>query len=297
VALDKPLARFSFSNYGFALLGGVVEAASGLSWEQHVRERILDPLEMHDTIVTPSGYEPDCAMGYLARDEAGAARPVPFIATRGFTPSAGAASTVNDLARFAAFSLGREDSPVLSAYSLREMYTIQWLQPDWKNGCGLGTDIFRCGEWTVGGHDGGYKGFLSSFMVIRDRGVGAIVLANSLAADPHRMAERLLSMAVPYIDVPGRPATEPRSEWSRFTGAYHNDWGEMEVVIRGGRLQAVPLRFADAPAEILEPTDDPCAFTIVRDGHSGDKARFELEVNGDVRKLWMGSEYVLPRRA
>ena len=51
---DKPLEfepgeRFAYSNSGYFLLGYIVEKASGLSYEQFVRQFVFEPLGMKDS--------------------------------------------------------------------------------------------------------------------------------------------------------------------------------------------------------------------------------------------------------
>ena len=79
-----PLQEHSYSNLGYTLLGGVIEAVSGMAWGDYIQRNILDPLGMSNTIVTPNGSEGNLATGYLAYDANYRRAPVPFIDTRGF---------------------------------------------------------------------------------------------------------------------------------------------------------------------------------------------------------------------
>lgn len=66
----EPGAVFRYSNSGYFLLGAVIEQVTGRSYEQNLRERILDPLGMKDT-----GYDhnelplPKHAAGYRRQGE------------------------------------------------------------------------------------------------------------------------------------------------------------------------------------------------------------------------------------
>src|SRR5438477_303577 len=42
-------SKFAYDNLMYIAAGGVIEAVTGKSWEDYVRERILTPLGMHDT--------------------------------------------------------------------------------------------------------------------------------------------------------------------------------------------------------------------------------------------------------
>ena len=48
------------------------------------------------------------------------------------------ASSVNDLAKYMRFHLSTEDTPILSAYSLREMHRVRSMENDWTSGNGIG---------------------------------------------------------------------------------------------------------------------------------------------------------------
>jgi CubicO group peptidase (beta-lactamase class C family) len=48
----EPGTRWSYSNTGYILLGRIVEKVSGKPFEQFLRERILTPLDMTDTLST-----------------------------------------------------------------------------------------------------------------------------------------------------------------------------------------------------------------------------------------------------
>jgi CubicO group peptidase (beta-lactamase class C family) len=127
-----PVQEFKYSNLAYALLSGVVEAASGQAYADYIQANILDPLGMRDTLIAPTGDEAALATGYLRTDAQYARKPASFMDASGFTPAAGLASTVNDLAKYAAFHLSTEANGVLSPHTLRDMHRIHWLDPKWE---------------------------------------------------------------------------------------------------------------------------------------------------------------------
>jgi len=46
---STPGEKYAYSNSGIVILGAVIEAVSGLSYSEYLKENILDPLGMHDT--------------------------------------------------------------------------------------------------------------------------------------------------------------------------------------------------------------------------------------------------------
>ncbi len=92
-----PGTRFEYSNLGYAILGLVVAAASGVSYDDFVRVRLLRPLGM-----TRTGYEAaefsagNLALGY--RRGPSGWQEVPFDPHGAFAPMGGIFSCVRDLA-------------------------------------------------------------------------------------------------------------------------------------------------------------------------------------------------------
>lgn len=99
----EPGAQWEYSNYGFMLLGAVVERVGGTSYYDQVAARVHAPAGMTATGSAPEdSLVPGRSVGYTRQGGAGAlvsnASTLPY---RG-TPAGGGYSTVGDLARFAA---------------------------------------------------------------------------------------------------------------------------------------------------------------------------------------------------
>lgn len=294
--VNPPLLEFGYSNLGYTLLGGIVEVVSGESWAAYIQKHILAPLDMQNTLVTPTSQD-ELSAGYFIPDDQHNRKAVPFVETKGFSPSASMASSVSDLAKYARFHLSTQDNGVLSSHTLREMHQIQWLYKDWAGGYGLGTAVQRIGDWTVSGHSGGYKGYVTQFVMCREHNTGVIVLSNSLDGDPYQLVERAYKLVLPEILKITKPApAEPKPEWQEFVGSYLADWGEVVVLVRDGQLQMVNLRNLNVPPGILEPTEHPNEFILKEPGNPWETARFELDAAGKVIRLWGRNEYLLPKR-
>lgn len=95
-----PGARTEYSNYGFMLLGRIVEVVSGQSYDDYIAGHIFAPAHMSSSGNAPESVNlPRRATGYTigAKGLASAADGQPW---RG-TPAGGGYSTVGDLAKFA----------------------------------------------------------------------------------------------------------------------------------------------------------------------------------------------------
>lgn len=96
----EPGSRFAYSNYGFLLLGLLIEKASGKSYYDYVRESIYKPAGMTSTDSLPeTDYVPDRSVGYL-KGRKGWEPNNTTLPWRG-TSAGGGYATVRDLMQFA----------------------------------------------------------------------------------------------------------------------------------------------------------------------------------------------------
>ncbi|HEY6278965.1 MAG TPA: serine hydrolase domain-containing protein [Streptosporangiaceae bacterium] len=225
-----PGTRFEYSNLGYAILGRVISAVSGMSYLDFVSERLLRPLAMTRTGFDTAPFDVmDLARGYrrsadrweeLAPDGNGA-----------FAPMGGVFSCVADLARWvsgftAAFPPAEPAAGgphPLARATRREMQLPQAMLPPpaldrlpgdpasgGPVGYGFGLFIDRNPRGRVVGHSGGYPGFGSNMRWHPATGLGVIVLANSTYAAAPTLAARMLDAVLrlhgPAWTAPGGPA-------------------------------------------------------------------------------------------
>jgi CubicO group peptidase (beta-lactamase class C family) len=209
-----PGTRFEYSNLGYAILGMVVTAASGMPYADFVRSRLLTPLGMGRSGFEAGEFAPDgLARGYR-RGLAGWEE-VPFDPHGAFAPMGGVFSTVRDLAAWvsglaAAFPPGdTPDAHPLSAASRRQMQLPQvvtgWASryplPGGPSG-GPGTYGFGLfideepGLGRVVSHSGGYPGFGSNMRWHPATGIGVIALGNGTYAPMSPLAAQVLTAIV-----------------------------------------------------------------------------------------------------
>lgn len=182
-----PGTTFTYSNLGYALLGRVIESASGSDYRAFVRERLLDPLGLTRTAFEFNRYEGDeAALG--ARHLDGEWDYVPFSGPGAFSPIGGLFSTVNDLARWAgwladAFDPAGTDEYPLSRASRREMQQGQRIvtgRSEHPMGYGLGLFVEHYGkQGPVASHSGGYPGCSAHMRWSTELGLGVVAFENA----------------------------------------------------------------------------------------------------------------------
>ncbi len=287
-----PFQKFAYSNLGYSLLGGIIEAVTSQTWADYLKANVLDPLGMSETRTQPSADDPLLATGYT-REKAGNRRePFGFWLMNSFEASANFASSVNDLVKYARFHLGLADGAVLSPYSLMDMHRVHWLNADWQGGYGLGMGLHRIKDWVISGHGGGYPGYLTAFSLCREHKTGVIALTNALGGDPHVYVEQAYKLVQPEIikaTADDKPAAQ--AHWRKFVGVYESEWARQKVVIRDNQLQLISLDWLDDKPTILHPTDEPTVFTLEQAGQSNETLRFELNAAEEVARMWERNEY------
>jgi CubicO group peptidase (beta-lactamase class C family) len=305
--LFEPGTGYQYSNLAIALAGEVVAAASGESYANFVRARILEPLGMASTFVElPTPDLPRLATGYLVSRPDGSQPLAPGTDARGLTPAANLSSTVEDLARFVSAHLGGGrplEERLLRASTLREMHRVQWLSPSWSSGRGLGFSIWPRDGRTLVGHGGWVAGHRAQIAFDPESRLGVIVLTNSDEGGPGAYVRQAFDLVVPAIEKAIEPPPEPApvlADASRYVGAYHNPWGEVsEVLVMGGKLVIYDHSYP--------PTDNPegSITRLVPDGEhafrmeapAGRRGRpvvFELLEDGRVARVKKGENYLFP---
>lgn len=289
-----PYDKFAYSNLGYSLLGGIIEAVSGQSWAAYLQQHILNPLEMSATYPVPNADDARLANGYSRFDGDYTRRTMPFFLMNGFEASANFASSINDLVKYMRFHLSKGQTPILSGHTLRDMHRIHWLYDKWDGGYGLGLGLYKIKDWVISGHSGGYPGYLTHFTVCREHNAGVIVLTNAVDSNPFQYTEQAYKLVLPEI-IKATKKAEPEADpvWEKYVGDYVSDWSYDKVLIRDGQLQVVSLDYMDDPPTTLKPTDEAHVFVIQAQNQSNETVRFELDADGNVFKIWYRNEYSL----
>jgi D-alanyl-D-alanine-carboxypeptidase/D-alanyl-D-alanine-endopeptidase len=177
--------KYEYSNYGYALLGHVLETVSKKPFERLLRERLLEPLEMTDTAITLGPkQERRLAAFHWSEDPERKERAVR--ARYGDVAAfIGLSSSVDDLARFVAAHLQRVDgtsAPVSSFVrtSMGEARAETYADAVYRVEIGLGW--FRETRLDDGSviqfHPGEVDGHTSGLFLAPTLGLGVVVLQN-----------------------------------------------------------------------------------------------------------------------
>jgi CubicO group peptidase (beta-lactamase class C family) len=166
--LFEPGSRYQYSNYGFLLLGRVIEKASGMSYYDYVRSHVYEPAGMKSTAsLAETENVPNRAAGYLRQGNAWASN-ADTLPWRGMA-AGGGYSTVGDLLRFAQ---ALESGKLISKAMLAEATTSQSQQ------YGYGFVVQGAGGMKNYGHSGGAPGMNGDLRVFPQLGYVLVGLSN-----------------------------------------------------------------------------------------------------------------------
>jgi CubicO group peptidase (beta-lactamase class C family) len=211
-----PGERAAYSNLGYLVLGEVISATTGLTYEQYAREEILVPLEMHRTGFTyqepagrgaATGYQPlwrpltPLLRAALPRGVVGS-RQGRYVSFNPFYVKGpaygGLVGGVDEAARFVLLHLngGRANGTrLLSAESVARMQRIT--PRGGKRDFGLGW--FRSHEAVHRGpafveHLGGGAGFWNVMRVYPEESLGVVVMGNTTSYDHESVCDAIVSV-------------------------------------------------------------------------------------------------------
>jgi N-acyl-D-amino-acid deacylase len=217
-----PGERYAYSNFGYCLLGRVIEKVSGKSYEEFVKENVLDPIGNHAMRVGATREErraPNEVRYYypgqgssVFQSDLGQPVPVPYGAwhLEAMDAHGGWIASANDLARFA-MALDEKQNVLLSQESKQRMhqrpdgkagydelgvplptyYSLGWLNRSLKNG--------TTNHW----HTGSLAG-TSTILIRLPNGCNLVALFNSRTSPSvehlGRAADTMLGQAIRLVD-------------------------------------------------------------------------------------------------
>jgi len=286
----KPHARWHYSNVVYAMLGQLVEELDGRPWEESLRTRLLEPLELRRTTV---GFDDGLrATGYYVAPYDDVPRVEPVMDLKAMAPCGGLASTAADLARWSAF-VADPPSELLSPDTMEEMCQPQILLDTeiWTGAMGLGLFLIRSATGrTWVGHAGAMPGHKTGVFTHRKSGTGGIALMNATVTPaPDALAIELADHVVehdPVEDEPWRAGAEVPDELRGILGRWFSEGYPFVFVVEKGRLQAridEPAA-AELPPSVFEKISDD-VYRTVSGRERGEQLRVTRAADGTVTKL------------
>jgi CubicO group peptidase (beta-lactamase class C family) len=251
----------SYCNIGFSLAGRVLEVARNQTYEQAIRELLLEPLGMtRATFFADEAILYPAAAGHTLIDDR-AYRQRPWQLPRTANAAGGLVASARDMLRYAHLWLNDGLAPsgkrLLRPETLARIESPQSRQPDDLLTAGLSWLLADLGGTRLLAHDGGMAGQNSRLWIAPDRSFAACILTNvqdgsaALGAASGWVVQHLLGID---ITPPATPAPLPRdgATLAAHAGVYSNP-GETIYT----------LRVRDDGLEMVYRQDDPFFASVV----------------------------------
>lgn len=288
--------KLKYSNYGYGLLGMIVEKVSGLSYNEYVTEHIVKPLGLTNTGPEyTSAIDKKMATGYTRRDVNKTRLPIAQIDTRALASATGFYSNAEDMCKyFSAHFVG--SGKLLDDESKKEMQRVQWpfrSRGDDHEDYGLGIEVVCVGKHRTIGHGGASPGYLTKTMADPKDELVVVVLSNCIDGPAIRMAKSVYNIIDHYQK--NTPEDKPKYDISKLAGRYMNLWTITDIIVTGDTVVSVDSDSWEpmSGAEELEPIDEvtlkvaDCSFES-----EGDRMHFNFKngklesVNSNGSTMW-----------
>jgi CubicO group peptidase (beta-lactamase class C family) len=200
--LFEPGTKFSYTTYGYNVLGAAVEAAAGQPFMDYLRDQVFQPARM--TFIEDDNHYriiPGRARGYRLADD-GRLVNCGLADTSYKIPGGGMIARAEELVKFA---LALNNNQILKKETVQAMWTPQKLNNGSLTGWGLGWAVETIDGRKRAGHTGGQQGITTHLVIYPAEGLSIALMAN---LEQVRIAELTNAIGKIVLD-PGRPQPVP----------------------------------------------------------------------------------------
>ena len=189
-------SHYAYDNLLYIAAGQIIPAVTGKTWEEYIREKILQPLGMKTTTLSNSAFKAgeDYASPHSKID--GKLQPIDFVNLDNAAAAGAINSSVAEMSKWIQLQLnhgkfpGRDDW-LFSERQSREMWSAQTITPIGAGDSPLAKLRAKFSAYALGwglrdyhgrklvGHSGGVAGFVTRVMLAPEENLGAVILTNA----------------------------------------------------------------------------------------------------------------------
>jgi CubicO group peptidase (beta-lactamase class C family) len=306
-------ATVSYNNASLSLAGRVIEKVTGSTFEEAMKELVLDPLGLSSTWFFPNDIMTRrFAVGHNRQEDGTTKTARPWALPRAGNPAGGMSCNVADQLAWARFHLGdgtaADGTRVLGADLLKRMQqpTVEMPGSALGDAVGISWLLSEVGGAKVVAHGGTTNGQHSEFKLIPEHGFAVISLTNCGPNGP-QLNDRLWDWAIEHYlglkKVEPVPVRLPDSELAAYTGRFETIAATVDITGHEGRLSAA-VTIKPAMAAVLreqgeEIPEQPPILLAILEGYpdryvvdegdaKGMKGYFSRAADGTVDGVHLG---------
>lgn len=241
-------ATVSYNNASLSLAGHLIAKVTGGTFEQAIKELLLEPLGMDMTLFTPNEVmSRRFVVGHTLHDDGRITVARPWAMPRSAAPAGGMSATVGDQLTWARFHLGdgtaKDGTRILSAETLRRMQrpTVEMPGSALGDAMGISWLLKDVGGTQLVGHGGTTHGQYSNFSLVPSRGFAVTCLSNC-GPNGSQLNNAVTKWALEHflgLKEPELVATDRTDEeLAEFTGHFETIAATMEIAAVRGALEA-----------------------------------------------------------
>ena len=302
-------ASVSYNNASLSLAGHVIARVHGTTYEQAVKELVLEPLGLTHTFAFAKDIMTmRFASGHNRQEDGSITVTRPWAIPRSATPAGGFTATIGDQLQWARFHLGQYGDEVLSAEARTRMQQPTAAMPGSALGDAVGVSWLLQevdGEIVVG-HGGTTHGQHSDFAMVPARDFGFVCMTNcgpTGAELHHKLRTWALETYLGLTSKEPELAEVTPEQLSEYEGTYVTSAIKARVVVDGAllvvktRITDESMITEDQTAEqpdilIGLTTDGPDRHMVAEGEAKGLKGYFSRGDDGLVNGLHFGGRYM-----
>jgi len=228
-------SHYGYSNVMYLAAGQIIEAVTGIKWEDFVQEHFLTPLEMKSSYTSISQFKKGDNIALPHEVEIGEEPIVlKYLSWDNIAPAGAIISSVSDMSQWIKLQLNNgiyNGDTILNEEQIWEMRSPQtileigsWAPKYWASkhfeAYGFGWSLWDYHGKKIVEHGGGADGMISQTVLIPEENFGFVILTNSINYLPSSLMYYILDM---YLD-------ENSRDWSEFFLNYFRFNAEQEKI-------------------------------------------------------------------
>ncbi|MBP7838382.1 MAG: serine hydrolase [Bacteroidales bacterium] len=184
--------RFGYSNILYIAAGEIIPAVTGKSWEEFIKEELLESLKMNRTVLSTNDLPGKKNVATPHTDYNEDVIPIEYLNWDNMGPAGSLISCVNDVAKWLVLQLNRgviDGDTIFSSERSREMWTSYTQMPISSfletnmpsttfRSYGLGWGLWNYLGKKIVEHNGGYDGMISQTCMAPEENLAFVILTN-----------------------------------------------------------------------------------------------------------------------